>query len=102
MSKFLNLIRDSFQLINEEDPVDAPSSTPPSADALPEIPVTDAPVDQSSQQIADVDVARRLALLLPNIDSNDRTKLIVNTSEATIDSIRQTLNDILNIHDTPA
>ena len=104
MNKFLNLIQDNLNLINEEDPTGMPPApaAPEAGAPPPPAPAPEQPVDAVSQHVADVDMARRLALFLPDIDSEDREKLIIQPTPDNLDAVRQAIKDVLNIYDTPS
>ena len=95
-------------MLNEQDPAMAPPADPAAADpaaadpaAAPPPPPPEATPDPESEAIVDVDLARRLALQLTDISSEDRHALIAKVSGENIDFIRDTLNSIAAIYDSP-
>ena len=108
MNKFLTLIQDELNVLNEQDPMAAAPADPaadPAADAAaapPPAPAPEVPADPASQAVGDVDLARQLALNLPELDSADRAALVATVTPENVDAIRDALNSVLNIYTSPS
>lgn len=105
MNKFLTLIQDELNVLNEQDPMAAPPAdpaAPPPAEAPPPAPPPDVPADPASQAVGDIDLARQLALNLHELDSADRAALVAEVTPENVDAIRDALNSVLNIYSSPS
>ena len=104
--KFTNIIDQQLNVLNEQDPAVAPPADPaaapadPAAAAPPPAPPPADP-DVDAQAMVDVDLARRLALHLPDINSADRSALATNVTGENLSFIRDTLNSVAAIYDSP-
>ena len=108
MNKFLTLIQDELNVLNEQEPMAAPPADPAAdvaADpaAAPPAPLPpDVPADPASQAMGDIDLARQLALNLPELDHTDRAALVAQVTPENVDAIRDALNSVLNIYTSPS
>lgn len=104
MNKFLTLIQDELNVLNEQDPMAQTPVEPaaePAAEAPPP-PPPDVPADPASQAVGDIDLARQIALNLHELDSADRAALVATVTPENVDAIRDALNSVLNIYTSPS
>ena len=91
MKKFIELLENEMEGMTapEEPPVESPPVEPPP------------PLDVQSMEISDITLAKDLALRVPGISSADRVALSVQVSTGNVQQVREKLQEILNIYDTP-
>ena len=93
MKKFIELLENEMEGMTPAP--EAPPTEPPPA------PAPDEPIDTQSMEVADVTLAKELALRVPGISSADRVALSVQVSTGNVQQVREKLQEILNIYDTP-
>lgn len=93
MKKFIELLENEM-----EGMAPAPEAPPTEP---PPVPAPDEPIDTQSMEVADVTLAKELALRVPGISSADRVALSVQVSTGNVQQVREKLQEILNIYDTP-
>lgn len=94
MKKFIELLENEMEGM-------APAPEAPADEPPPPAPAPEEPVDTQSMEIADVTLAKELALRVPGISSADRVALSVQVSTGNVQQVREKLQEILNIYDTP-
>ena len=96
MNKFLKLLE------NEMDQIPGGSEEAPGVPEAPVLEPDNTVEDEQAMTRGDLDIARSLALHLPNISTADRVALSVQiTDELSEQTVREKLHEILNMYDTP-